>query len=104
MKFLIDDAKEGISYDLIARNSLTAMVILENLYRSITELYIDFDLGFNSKLNGLQVLQYAFEQKCLPKTVIIVSLNPHGRKAIAAFLKFDAGYRKVNESMYVKED
>lgn len=103
MIFLIDDAKEGTAYDLVARNSLSGMIVLQNLYKSISELYIDFDLGFNSQLNGLQVLQWALEQKCLPNKVVIVSLNPVGRRAIADFLKFDARYRKVNESVYVKE-
>jgi hypothetical protein len=103
MILLVDDAKEGIAYDLVARNSLTAMVVLENLYKSITELYIDFDLGPYSELNGLQVLKFALDHNCLPNQVIIVSLNPGGREVIADFLKFDAKYRQVNNSVFVKE-
>lgn len=103
MNLLIDDAKEGLSYDLVARNGQTGLAVLESLPGDISALYIDFDLGAPSKLDGLQVLKFAWKHNCLPHRIIIVSLNPVGRKAITAFLKFDARYKQINNSVFVKE-
>lgn len=96
MNLLIDDAKEGTGYDIVARNSDAGLYILQ--YLTITELYIDFDLGLNSD-NGNDVIKSALKLNSLPNKVIIVSLNHPGRKQIEGTL-LDNGFKKIGTSRF----
>lgn len=99
MNLLIDDAKEGLQFDLVARNADAGLMILSNLLSAITELYIDFDLGQNSRINGNEVIKIALEWNCLPDKVTIVSLNPPGREQIKATL-LDNGFKQIDGSRF----
>jgi len=99
MILLIDDAKEGGYADIVARNSQSGIAVLQNLYKDVTELYIDFDLGLNSDLNGNDTIKLALAYNCLPDKVIIVSMNPPGRKQIEATL-LDNGFKKTDGSRF----
>lgn len=99
MVLLIDDAKEGFGYDIVARNANAGLVVLKNLY--ITELYIDFDLGLNSS-NGNYVIKTALMCDYLPNKVTIVSLSPPGRKQIKATL-LDNGFKQIDGSRFERE-
>lgn len=97
---LIDDAKEGTGYDLVARTSAAALFLLEALQGRQFVLYIDFDLGSGS-INGNQVIKQGLEKKWIPNKVNIVSWNPGGKKLIAGTLK-DAGYKATSGSTMEK--
>lgn len=89
MILLIDDAKDGHGYDIVARNADAGKLLLFALNGNIEELYIDFDLGDISgrrENTGLGVIELALENDCLPDKVTIVSLNPVGRKTIRDLL------------------
>jgi len=95
MIVVIDDAKECRWADIIVRNADAGLLVLGALQGNIEELYIDYDLGFNSSMNGLQILQNAIANEIeLPNIICIVSLNPIGRKAIENFL-LNNGYRQT---------
>lgn len=98
---LIDDAKEGTGYSLVARTSAAALLLLEALQGRQFVLYIDFDLG-NGSINGNEVIRRGLEKGWLPKEVNIVSWNPDGRKMIANTLR-DAGYHSTCGSTFKKE-
>ena len=98
---LIDDAKEGLSYDLVARTSMSALFLLEALQGREFVLYIDFDLGDGS-INGNQIIKQGLKKKWLPNKVCIVSWNPDGKKRIAGTLR-DAGYKATNNSVFEKK-
>ena len=93
---MIDDVKDGINYDLIARTSMAGLFLLEALQGRQFELYIDFDLGSGS-INGNQIIKLGLKKKWLPNKITVVSWNPVGRKAIAATLR-DAGYMTATAS------
>lgn len=92
MILLIDDVRDG-NYDLIARTAEAGQGVLLHLAGYISELYIDHDLGSLS-ITGYNIVQEALENKYLPDKVIIVSLNPVGRKAIANLL-LDNGFKQI---------
>jgi hypothetical protein len=101
MILLIDDAREGFGYDIVARNSEAGLKVLMYLhYQSygITELHIDFDLGTDS-MNGNELIMYALKHSCIPDRVSIVSQNPVGRKQIAATL-LDNGFKQITPSKF----
>jgi hypothetical protein len=98
---LIDDAKEGTGYSLVARTSAAALFLLDALQGRQFVLYIDFDLGDGS-INGNEVIKRGLEKGLLPNKVNIVSWNPGGRRLIAGTLK-DAGYVTADDSTFEKE-
>lgn len=101
MDLLIDDAKEGLGFDIVARNGKAGRSILKALASQITELYIDFDLGLLSS-DGLNVIEWALENNCLPDIVIIVSLNPNGIEYIRKFL-IRNNYKQKSNARFVRE-
>lgn len=102
MYLLIDDAKT-FHADIIARTAEAGKAILEELSVNISCLGIDFDLGKESKENGLDILKWALVNKCLPKKVQVVSLNPPGREAMVNFL-LDNGYQSKDNTNFVRKD
>lgn len=100
MYLLIDDAKNYYA-DIIARTDKAGKAILKRLSRQITCLGIDYDLGRESAENGLDIVKWAFVNKCLPNKVQVVSLNPPGREAIVNFL-VDNGYQSKDNTNFVK--
>ena len=102
MYLLIDDAKNFYA-DIIARTDKAGKGVLKRLSNQITCLGIDFDLGRESKENGLDILKWALANNCLPKKVQVVSLNPPGRKAMVTFL-LDNGFKQIaNGSWFERE-
>lgn len=82
---LIDDNR-NIFCDFIARNSHAGRFLLENLKGQIEELFLDYDLGSESDLTGLGILEWALKEDCLPNIIIICSGLPFGRKHMQDFL------------------
>lgn len=98
MILLIDDAKEGISYDMVARTGEAGLLILGALQGNIEELYIDFDLGLNSNLNGAQVITDAIENNIeLPSKITVVSTLPKGIEILKTVLLL-IGYELIKDS------
>ncbi len=87
---LIDDNK-NIFCDLIARNSQAGRFLLENLKGQIEALFIDYDLGSESGLTGLEILEWELKENCLPNIIIICSDLPFGKECMGKFLK-ENGY------------
>ena len=96
MFLAIDDTKKCEWADIVARNSFAGLQVLLSLTTPIDELYIDYDLGDNSK-NGLYVLKHALENELLPNKIIIISMDLPGIKAIKEFL-INNGYRLEENS------
>jgi len=95
MLLVIDDER-NLGGDIIVRNPAAARAVLNQMnFRGvnylITELCIDFDLGFPE--TGDEIVRWAIENRCLPPRVQVVSMSPPGRKAIENILK-DAGYEE----------
>ena len=100
MYLLIDDVK-NFHADIIARTDKAGKGVLKRLSNQITCLGIDFDLGRESKENGLDILKWALANNYLPKKVQVVSLNPPGRKAMVTFL-LDNGYQTKDNTNFVR--
>jgi len=102
MILLIDDSRDGLGYDIVARNSEAGLLVLGACQGNIEELYIDFDLGYNSKNNGLFVITRALRLGILPDKVIIVSSLPQGRKMIQDCL-IKNGFEQTKNSYYERK-
>jgi len=99
MILLIDDAKEGISYDIIARNGEAGLLVLGTCEGNIEELYIDFDLGLHSTMNGAQVITDAIENDIeLPSKITVVSTLPKGIEILKTVLLLN-GYELIKDSI-----
>ena len=103
MILLIDDARDGLGYDVVARNSQTGLLVLEGCQKDITKLYIDFDLGINSEHDGLFVVERALRLGILPDKVCIASTLPHGRLMIQELL-IKNGFRQTSLSHYERKE
>jgi len=101
MNLLIDNLRDGLSYDIIARNSTAGLLVLKS-FQNIDELHIDFDLGFGSEHDGLFVVQRALRLGILPDKVVIVSTHPYGRKMIQELL-IENGFTQTKLSRYERQ-
>jgi len=90
---LIDDVR-GVDHvgevDLIARTASDGRDALLN--NQVTHLYIDNDLGSDQDMEGIQILEWARDNNCVPGHVSIVSSNPPAKRRMEAVLFFDLGY------------
>ena len=95
---LIDDVRE-IGADHIARTPREGQKAL--LAFPVTHLYLDHDLGDPGTATGYDVLNWALERDCVPPRVMLITMNPVGRKNMENALE-NAGYVKKNH-WYIKE-
>lgn len=102
MILLIDDSRDGLGYDIVARNSTAGLAVLKACQEDIDELHIDFDLGCMSKHDGLFVVRRALRLGILPDKVVIVSSLPHGRKMIQELLIAN-GFAQTKLSRYERK-
>lgn len=95
---LIDDVRD-LNTDIVARTFNAGVEILRSI-DTITELYLDNDLGLNQK-EGWEILRLAIWEHILPPKVQLVTSNPVAREKMAADL-LAAGYEyKFNTQMWV---
>ena len=78
MKLLVDDCRSGIGYDIVARNAHAAIAVL-NSNIHISEIDLDFDLGYGP--TGEEVAKWIVDHadKVGPMKWFVVSDNPDGR-------------------------
>ena len=86
---LIDDMKD-LGVENVARTASQGKQMLRD--NPVTHLYIDHDLG--CKESGYDIVNWAIEQKLLPRWIQIVSHNPVGVQNIERALKAE-GYVRV---------
>jgi len=102
MEVLIDDVRDGIGWDLVARNAKTAEAVLIKFEGLISLLGMDHDLGIGK--TGHDVMKWAISCGKLPKQVCIVSGNAVGYDNMKHTL-LDNGYVKEQDSnVYVKKE
>lgn len=89
---LIDDQRDDLSMDLIARNGLSAISTLERLHGMIDLVYMDHDLGDEHAITGAKIVELALEGNVMPPRVRFVTSNPVGRDAMVSMLEA-AGYQ-----------
>lgn len=88
---LIDDVR---SYNNVEHTARTAQAGRKALLSfPVTHLLLDNDLGPESDMEGIDVLQWARDRNCVPEKVIIVSSNGPCRKRMEDVLYFDLGYK-----------
>ncbi len=103
MILMIDDCKESVHADIVARTGEAGLMILGALQGNLTELHIDFDLGYRSRLDGCKVLKEAVANEIeLPNIIWVISLSPPGRIMITNYL-LDIGYTQTG-SKFEKEN
>ena len=100
MKYLLIDDIRTFDVDKIARTAEEGKKELSTKQYDVVTL--DHDLGNGE--TGYDVLCWAIENNCLPKKVILCSMNPIGKKAMANKLR-DIGYtsRTSVSSYFVKK-
>ena len=99
MILLIDDSKDGISYDIVARTGEAGLLVLGTCEGNIEELYIDFDLGLRSTMNGAQVIEDAIGNDIeLPAKITICSTLSKGIEILTAVLILN-GYELIKDSI-----
>ena len=104
MKLLIDDKRNFLDVDVIARNALMGIAILEHIY--VDTLYLDHDLGKAKPIcldmvneveaSGYGVLlwlEMEMNESRRPNTIILVTDNPVGRSRMELALQ-SIGYEK----------
>ncbi len=101
MHLYIDDCRDFHGTDaVICRTGENGVLVARALVGHITVLYMDHDLG--DGINGQQVLRQLMTpsvisptarqpEPVLPPLVVLVTMNPVGRDAMAAIL-LDNGY------------
>jgi len=87
---LIDDVRE-MMVDATVRNAELAKAILAGPVK-FDIVYLDHDLGPGE--NGLDVLRWMFRKTIRPATIILVTMNPAGRKNLEADLRAN-GYTQT---------
>lgn len=97
MWLLIDDVRDSLGCDVVARNSIGAKAVLEKC--SFEGLCLDHDLGHDQ--TGYDVLVWALEQGHVPPIVELVTSNPVGRERMGAAL-VAAGWVKKSPIKYIK--
>ena len=104
MKLLIDDKRNFLDVDIIARTALAGIAVLKTIY--IDELFLDHDLGeveticlnmvddIESTGYGVLLwLEMPMNIKRRPKTIILVTDNPAGRLRMELALR-SIGYKE----------
>ncbi len=113
MHLYIDDQRDFHDFRaVIARTGENGVLIARALAGHINVLYMDHDLG--DGINGQQVLRQLMEPnlpdviipplypRVLPPVVVLVTMNPVGRNAMAAILQ-DNGYEASGVDRYVRK-
>jgi len=81
MTLIIDDLRSDDGIDHCARTSVAGKEMLTNL--PVTHLYLDHDLGEDDSAafrNGYELLSWALENDLCPSNVMLVTMNPVGRR------------------------
>jgi hypothetical protein len=91
MWLLIDDMRDSMGCDIVARNLEAGKKMLEVCDWEC--VCLDHDLGAGE--SGYDILKWAFEKGRVPSHVQLVTNNPVGRKNMANLLK-DNGYNNKN--------
>jgi hypothetical protein len=90
---LIDDIR-GVDHvgemDHIARTAPEGRKAL--LAFPVTHLILDNDLGPEQDMEGIEILQWAFERGCVPAKVSIISSNTPAKARMEALLLHDMKY------------
>lgn len=87
---LIDDVR-NMQTDVTARSAEVAKVVMNSPHLKFDVVYLDHDLGPGD--NGLDVLRWMFKNKIRPSKVVLVTMNPVGRRNLECELS-DNGYTK----------
>lgn len=92
---LIDDCR-NLNVDKTYRSSSDVDF---NVLKSCTHLYMDNDMGENSK-EGHEILSEILSRGILPKFVFLVTSNPVCRIRMENMLVLDNGYTKINAASF----
>lgn len=96
LKVLVDDERNIRGMDVIFRKPSVFWMTFGTtslFFSKNWELWLDHDLGEGEE-NGLELLKTLANANLLPKSIILVSANPVGRKNMRLLLH-DEGYGQV---------
>ena len=93
IRVAIDDAKECPYADVLIRNGDLAEKVMRALIGSVSDLYIDHDLGDHVP-NGFEILNKLLGEALCPEYVQVISMNPVGKQRMENLLA-DYGYIKI---------
>lgn len=101
MWLLVDDIRDSMGCDIVARNYSVAIKIMKYMHKEIVGICLDHDLGGDK--TGYDFLVWLLEDlQCFPQVRLVTS-NPVGRANMQAALKQN-GYNSGDGFNWIKHE
>jgi len=95
---LIDDMRDSMGCDIVARNAKAAKELLFCLHGKLECVIFDHDLG--EEESGFDVLKWALKNDMVPDQIQLVTSNPVGRQNMENILR-DHGYTSNDGRIFI---